>query len=118
MLKVDRRNTKSTARLRWKKGPPVHAGRYRQFPRYFGSIFEVIGWISMCIQAVTWAGSLTLVGLVVSACASHPTSPSATRSGAPWAQDLNEPPPGRDSISEPVPRIKADLNAARDKASR
>ena len=64
-------------------------------------------------------GLLTLVGLFASACASSGdhTSPSATRSGAPWAQDLNEPPPpSRESAN--AAQIKADLTAAREKASR
>ena len=60
---------------------------------------------------MTWAGSLTLVGLLVSACASsgHHTSPSAP--------DLNEPPPSRASSANAA-QIKADLTAARENQER
>jgi hypothetical protein len=81
-----------------------------------GSIFGLIGWISMRIQ-LTWVGLLTFLGLVISACANR-TPSSAIRTGAPWAQDLNAPPPGREPVNGEVPRIKADLNAARERQSR
>jgi hypothetical protein len=90
-----------------------------RFPEFAQSLATILGsgW-GMSIQVMTWAALLTLVGLFVSACASsgHHTSPSATRSGAPWAQDLNEPPPRREPAN--AAQIKADLTAAREKASR
>jgi hypothetical protein len=74
----------------------------------WGSIFWVISWMSMGIQVMTWAGLLTLVGLFASACAHH-TSPSA--------QNLNEPPPSRESSANAA-QIKADLTAARENQER
>ena len=74
----------------------------------------------MGIQVMTWAGPLTLVGLLVSACVSSDQAPSKStaRSGASWAQDLNEPPPSREPVNGAASRINADLNAAREKAGR
>lgn len=77
----------------------------------------------MRIQVMTWAGSLTLVGVLVSACVNsdhaRPTVRTGAPSGAPWARDLNEPPPNREPANKAeVPEIKADMNAARAKASR
>lgn len=73
----------------------------------------------MGIQAMTRALLVGLPGLL-SACVSSDqvTSGSAVRSGAPWARDLNEPPPGRQPAETAIPGIKADLNAARAKAPR
>ena len=75
--------------------------------------------MNMGIQAMTWAGSMTLVGFLVSACASsdRATSSSTTRSGAPWAQNLNEPPPTREPAAV-APGVREELKAARAGASR
>lgn len=72
----------------------------------------------MGTQAMKWAVLLALVGAVVSACVSseQATSRSTVRSGAPWARDLNEPPPSREPVN--AAQIKADLNAARERALR
>ncbi len=72
----------------------------------------------MGTQAMTWAVLLALVGAVVSACVSseQATSSSTVRSGAPWAQDLRVPPPSRKTADDPS-RIKAELNAARERAA-
>jgi hypothetical protein len=85
-----------------------------------GSIPWAVGWMGMRIRILISAGSLTLVGLLISACANSggPVSPSAIRSGAPWARDLSEPPPSREPINEAVPQTKAALNAARERALR
>jgi hypothetical protein len=74
----------------------------------------------MRIRILISAGSLTLVDLLISACANSrgPVSPSAIRSGAPWARDLSEPPPNREPINEAVPQTKAALNSARERALR
>lgn len=77
----------------------------------------------MRIRLMRWAGSLTLVGVLVSACVNsdqaRPAARSGASSGAPWARDLNEPPPNREPANgAAVAGIKADLNAAREKASR
>jgi hypothetical protein len=70
------------------------------------------------IEVAIWPGLLVLVGLLVSGCVSSDpaASNSTTRSGAPWARDLNEPPPTREPVN--AAQLKADLNAARDKAGR
>jgi hypothetical protein len=70
------------------------------------------------ISVVKWAGPLVLVGPLVSACVNsdQTASRSTIRSGAPWARDLNEPPPSREPVDAAA--LKADLNAARDKAAR
>ena len=75
--------------------------------------------MNMGIQAITWAGLMILVSSLVSGCAnSDQASPkSAARSGAPWTQDLNVPPPSREPADD-ASRIKADLNAAREKSGR
>jgi hypothetical protein len=71
------------------------------------------------IEAMTWAGLMTLVFLVSACVSSDPTtSRSTVRSGALWAQDLNAPPPSREPASDSASRLKADLNAAREKGLR
>ncbi|MEZ0044109.1 hypothetical protein [Bradyrhizobium sp. USDA 327] len=84
-----------------------------------GSILKAISWTEMRIQAMTWAaGSLTVLGLLISACASHQSS-SASPSGAPWARDLNERPPSREPADRGiVPEVKSDLKATRDRVPR
>jgi hypothetical protein len=69
------------------------------------------------IQAITLAGLMTFV---LSACVSsnETTSKSTGQPAAPWAQNLNEPPPSRPPAGDPTSRLKADVNAAREKASR
>jgi len=66
----------------------------------------------------TRVGLLTLFGLLVSACESPNQTRPTIRPSAPWARDLNEPPPRRELANEAVQGIKADLNAARERASR
>jgi hypothetical protein len=72
------------------------------------------------IQAVTWAGVMALCGALVSACSSwdQATSRSTAPSGAPWARDLNEPPPRREPANAAASRIQEDLNGARERALR
>jgi hypothetical protein len=97
------------------------AGRFAEFVRSgydMGSLLGVICWMSMRIQTVTRSGLLTLFGLLVSACESSDHARPTLRSGASWARDLNEPPPRREPANQAVPRIKADLDAARERASR
>jgi hypothetical protein len=108
--------TRPEGRLGGSPNPLTHSERGGGINWELDRFFGVIGWMTMRIQVMTWASSLTFVGFLVSACA-NPTSPSAIRSGAPWARDLNEPPPNRQPASEEVSRIKADLNAARARAS-
>ena len=86
-------------------------------------LFVLFGWIrqmNIGIQAVTWSGSMTLVGLLVSACVSsdRATSSATARSGAPWAQNLSEAPPSREPVSDTAARLGAELTAARERASR
>jgi hypothetical protein len=71
----------------------------------------------MLIQATTRAGLLTLFGLLVSACVGSDHKEPTIQSGAPWVRNLNEPPPRREPANE-VPRIEADVNAARGRALR
>ena len=70
--------------------------------------------MKMGIEVTRSAGLIVLV-LLVSACSSSDTTTS--RSGASWAQNLNEPPPSRQPAGSAASRLKADLNAAREKAS-
>ncbi len=76
--------------------------------------------MSIGIRATTRAGSMTLIGLLVSGCVSSDiaTSSSTARSGAPWTQNLNEPPPSREPPSETAARLQSELNAARERSSR
>ena len=76
--------------------------------------------MDMSSQAVIPAVVLTLISLLASACVSSDQvmSRATVRSGAPWAQDLNEPPPSREPANEAVERLRADLNTARGKAAR
>ena len=69
----------------------------------------------MGIRVMTLAVPMILV-LLVSACAS--SDPTTSRPAAPWAQNLNEPPPSRQPASNSAAQLKSDLNAAREKASR
>jgi hypothetical protein len=92
-------------------------------PRSPTMIWSLFGWIrqmNIGIQAVTWSGSMTLVGLLVSACVSsdRATSSATARSGAPWAQNLSEAPPSREPVSDTAARLGAELTAARERASR
>jgi hypothetical protein len=70
------------------------------------------------IEKRTLAGLMALFALIASACVSSDQSKSTVRSGAPWARDLNEPPPSREPTSDSASKLKADLNAAREKAGR
>ena len=76
--------------------------------------------MDMNSQAVMPAVVLTLISLLASACVSSDQvmSRETIRSGAPWAQDLNAPPPSREPANEAVERLRADLNTARGKAAR
>jgi hypothetical protein len=73
--------------------------------------------MNMGIQVMTWAGSMAFVGLLVSACASSDRATSRS-TAAPWAQNLNEPPPSREPTSDTAARLRLELDAAREGASR
>ncbi len=64
-------------------------------------------------------GVHALVGLFLSACANSDQagSSSTARSAAPWAQNLNEPPPSREPASKAAAHLRAELNAARKRSS-
>lgn len=64
----------------------------------------------MSIQAVAWAGCLTVLSLSVSGCvSSNQGTPSAVASAPPWVQNLNEPPPSHEAASDEAARLRADL---------
>ena len=74
--------------------------------------------MKVVIHAMPSTGLMAVLGWTLCGCAtSNQTPPAPTaRSGAPWAQSLNEPPPSREFTN--APRIAADLNAARESQER
>jgi hypothetical protein len=67
----------------------------------------------MSVHAVTRAGSMLLVGLLSACVKSDSRSISTAQTGAPWVQNLSEPPPIRESASNSAARLQADLDVAR-----
>jgi len=69
-------------------------------------------------HAMPSTGLMAVLGWILCGCATSNQAPPAptARSGAPWAQSLNEPPPSREFTN--ASRIAADLNAARESQER
>ncbi len=79
------------------------------------TVFHWIFRMKLGAQATRWAGSVTLVGLLVSGCArsDRATLSAAAQSAAPWVKNLNEPPPSREPANDEAARLRTELSRVR-----